>query len=346
MWMVVMLHVFGNGQVLGNTTTGSANWLLGNILNSFCIVAVNCFALISGYFLCTSRFKLKKLGAIWTMCAVWSVILYCLASFVLGTDVFSVSGLIKSLLVFTWQPWWYVTQYILLYLCIPFLNAAIQSMTKGKHLACCMVAIFVFSLLPTITIFGSDFSGIGTGFSFIWLICLYLVASYIRLHVSQPAKVQYRWLMAYLVCVMVTSAECILRDVITISGKMNLFYAYNSIVCFCSSLGLFMFFRSVQISSDLVASVTSSIAPLTLAVFLIHHYPQNKVWLWDTLHPYTYANSPIMIPYAIGCSLLIYIVCIGAEFLRIKLFTITQIEKLIDWLCDFFQRWIQKSIWV
>ena len=37
MWMVVMLHVFGNGQVLGNTTTGSANWLLGNILNSFCI---------------------------------------------------------------------------------------------------------------------------------------------------------------------------------------------------------------------------------------------------------------------------------------------------------------------
>lgn len=338
MFMVVVLHAFGNGKALAMSTTGSLNWLLGNIINGFCIVAVNCFALISGYYLCTAPFKLKKLARLWLMSVFWSIVLYLLSAFVLHTDTFSLNGIVKSVLVFTWKPWWYLTQYILLYLCTPFINSAIHSMTKGKHFSCCVVAITIFSILPTITIFGSDFSGIGTGFSFIWLICLYLVASYIRLYIVQPSSVEWRWLTVYVLFSLIVAGESLIRHVVVIPGNMNLFYAYNSTVCFGSSLGLFMFIRSCHISSRLVYKTIEFVSPLTFAVFLIHHFPQNKELLWETIHLYSYGDSPLLILYVIGFSILIFSICIMAEYLRVLLFKLIRINSFVDVVCDRIQR--------
>ena len=63
MMMVVVLHYLGKGKLLGDLAqpnmgnVGIAAWLL----ESFCIVAVNVYMLISGYFLCMSHFKITRL---------------------------------------------------------------------------------------------------------------------------------------------------------------------------------------------------------------------------------------------------------------------------------------------
>ena len=63
MMMVIVLHFLGKGGLLAELTnpslgaTGTVAWLL----ESFAIVAVNVYMLISGYFLCTSSFKLSRL---------------------------------------------------------------------------------------------------------------------------------------------------------------------------------------------------------------------------------------------------------------------------------------------
>ena len=63
MMMVVALHYLGKGELLTDLSgealggAGLAAWLL----ESFCIVAVNVYMLISGYFLCSSSFKPSRL---------------------------------------------------------------------------------------------------------------------------------------------------------------------------------------------------------------------------------------------------------------------------------------------
>lgn len=63
MLMVVVLHYLGKGGLLAELTgeglgaVGAAAWLL----EAFCIVAVNVYMFISGYFLSMSSFKLSRL---------------------------------------------------------------------------------------------------------------------------------------------------------------------------------------------------------------------------------------------------------------------------------------------
>ena len=62
MLMVISMHYFDKGNVkisLGDTQTAVS--VLAWLFHSFCIVAVNCYVLISGYFLVESSFKWKKL---------------------------------------------------------------------------------------------------------------------------------------------------------------------------------------------------------------------------------------------------------------------------------------------
>ena len=66
MLMVVCLHAFNHGGLVeGTLVPGTANFYLGNAMFALCLPAVNCFVMISGYFLCTADFKLKKLVSIW-----------------------------------------------------------------------------------------------------------------------------------------------------------------------------------------------------------------------------------------------------------------------------------------
>lgn len=61
MLMVVCLHFFNHGGLHDSMTPGSCNWFLGNFLYAASLVAVNCFVILSGYFLCTAQFKAKNL---------------------------------------------------------------------------------------------------------------------------------------------------------------------------------------------------------------------------------------------------------------------------------------------
>ena len=60
MLMIVTLHFLGKGGVLG-VAAMSSRYNLAWAIEEVCIVAVNCYVLISGYFLIKSRFRLSRL---------------------------------------------------------------------------------------------------------------------------------------------------------------------------------------------------------------------------------------------------------------------------------------------
>ena len=60
MMMVVVLHYLGKGGLLPDLTAPlSVQDMAAWLLEAFCIVAVNVYMMISGYFLCESSFKLR-----------------------------------------------------------------------------------------------------------------------------------------------------------------------------------------------------------------------------------------------------------------------------------------------
>ena len=99
MIMVVCIHTVGwGGLVEGALVPETANWYLGNAMHTLSLQAVNCFVLISGYFLCTAKFRLSKLASTWMQAAFYSVGIYLVLVHIGGTQ-FSLKELIKCALV-------------------------------------------------------------------------------------------------------------------------------------------------------------------------------------------------------------------------------------------------------
>ena len=60
MFLIVLGHAMIHGQVLDAVAANSPNYFLLHVLRAFLSVHVNCFVLISGYFLCTHEFRIRK----------------------------------------------------------------------------------------------------------------------------------------------------------------------------------------------------------------------------------------------------------------------------------------------
>ena len=54
-----------HGHVLDTLSPNSINYYIVNILRAILSVHVNCFVLISGYFLCSYKLRLSKVFFIW-----------------------------------------------------------------------------------------------------------------------------------------------------------------------------------------------------------------------------------------------------------------------------------------
>lgn len=342
MLMVVCNHIISWGGLLeGEIEPMSPIWLAGNTMFVFLLPAVNCFVLISGYFLCTSEFKLKKLVSLWVQTAFYSVGVYLLVCLFSETLQFSFIGFIKSCLVITMRHYWFVTAYVLLYIVFPFLNCAIQAMNKRLHALCCMVLLGVFSLMSNL-LYIVDFTGVYGGYSFLWFCVMYMVAAYIRLYVPVRVKHQKWMLPISALCSLIICGEKYIAYLVTphIFGSVMLegfFYSYNSIIAVPCALTLFQGFRGMQIESLICNKLIRFFAPLTFTAYLIHGQPNFRGILLDMLDANAYVQSFVVFPYIIICALGVVLFSCAVEWLRRLLFQKCGITGAIDKICDRFQ---------
>jgi len=133
MLMVVTLHFLGHGGVLANVRLFSANYFVAWMIESLAYVAVNCFVLISGYFLVNSKFKVNKLVTLYGQIWFYSVVIYLLFS-VFGHVEFEPKVFTCCLLPISTKQYWFATNYVVLYLFSPFLNIAIRAMTVSSQI--------------------------------------------------------------------------------------------------------------------------------------------------------------------------------------------------------------------
>lgn len=276
MMMVIALHYLGKGGLLPSLTEeslggrGAAAWLL----ESGCIVAVNVYMLISGYFLCTSRFKVSRLfgliGQVWLYSVAFGL-LGALTGAVAQTPV-DTHYFLTLLFPISMEHYWFMTAYIFLYLLLPFLGAAVKRMTKAQLQLAAALLFTAFCVLKSILPVRLETDE--KGYNCLWYLCVFVAAAYIRRFGLAFLEKKGRGLLLYVGGVLLTfGGTMFLRFVCLKTGSLERMVGvcmeYNHILPFAAALGLFGVFLRLRIEGK-TADVIKRIAPYTLGVYLLH----------------------------------------------------------------------------
>ena len=320
MLMIVSLHYWGKSGFTDSAEISTPGFFLAWIVRSCCYCAVNCYILLSGYFMSGGKFKMSKAIKIWLQVFEYSFLIYlftCLA----GINTFSVSSLIKCFLPITMEEYWFVTKYLLLLFLSPFLNVYIERCDRRQLGLTCIVSLILFSVLPTVFCY-NDYTNIVDGYSLLWFVTLYLVAAYVRIYGLEYIESKQNCLIGYGV-----NASILLLSKVVIYllsshflGKAiysNLLFRYNVFFVFMSSLFLFGFFRNITIKSVVVGRVVAIFAPATFGVYLIHLAPSLKDWLWkEVINPVRFNNVLVLLVNYLVVVLCVFLICSFLEMLR------------------------------
>lgn len=324
--------------------------MLGNLVYTPGLVATNCFVLVSGYYHCTSKFKLRRIAVMWVEVFVYSVGILLLGC-IRDPSYFSFELLFKALFPVSSERYWFVTAYILLQILAPFLNRLIECMDKRMHFVCCLTLVGVFCVwnnIATLVFAGRDFTKLSSGYSVYWFCVLYMLAAYFRKYVPKRIKKQKWMLPAFLFLVLCTALTRILFGFISSPALRECFSVERfslrcSVFLLPASLCIFQFFRGLELARGL-EKFTASVYPLIFAVYLLHcnEYMNTRLWAW--LKVPEQMNNPWMVLYALACAFGIFAVCCAVEWVRRKLFSVLRIEEAVGCVCDRVEQKTKKRI--
>ena len=275
MMMVVVLHYLGKGGLLpGLTAPLSAQDTAAWLLEAFCIVAVNVYMMISGYFLCESSFKFSRLLQLWLQVWIYSVVIGVLAAAtgIVPAQEISTHYYLTLLFPVTMGHYWFLTAYVFLYVLLPLLGEGLRRMTKQQFQVALVLLFTTFCLLKSVLPFRLEEDS--KGYDCIWYLCVFCVAAYIRRFGIPFLQKKSHALILYLTGVFGTFGEAMLLHLFYLkTGSLELIlkipYEYNHIFPFLASVGLFCLFLNSRIQGK-IGGVAVKIAPYTLGVYLLH----------------------------------------------------------------------------
>ena len=276
MMMVIVLHYLGKGNLLVNLEN---EWLypaeaLAWLLESFCIVAVNVYMFISGYFLCTSAFKLSRLIQLWLQVWMYSVVIGLIGAFtgVMEETAFDTHFLLTLIFPVSMNHYWFMTAYIFLYVLLPLLGMAVRKMTKTQLQFAALLLLFVFSVQKSVLPVRLETDEFG--YNCLWYICVFVAAAYVRRFGIAFLDKKGRGIALYVVsCLLIFGGTFALRQIYLWTGSlgrmMKMCMEYNHILPFLAAVGLFGAFCRMKVSGKF-ATFICRISPYTLGVYLLH----------------------------------------------------------------------------
>ncbi len=277
MLFVVLLHFNNHGVNIDLINFAGALTLqngIGHLIESFAIVAVNCFVLISGYF--GLSFKVKSILKLYLQCffiGIFGYILYLLFT----PNELELSKLLARVFAFTRNRYWFLYAYLFLYFISPLLNYAIEKMSRNEYkkmLALLSIFIFYFSYIRSV--------GDNTiGMSYVQFIFVYLIGRYIGIYIKQDVikKYQFRWLLGYFITSVFVFVLAILEQKFHLQVVFLRPYPYNSILVVLGAIFLLLFMLSLDFRSKMINWVATS----CFAVYLLQ---ENPYFGFNVLYPH------------------------------------------------------------
>lgn len=335
MLLIVFLHSIDHSGVLENAEHCSAGmYFYVRFTYALCQVCVNIYVMLSGYFLVTSQFRLKKLVTLWIEAVFYAFVLR-LVFILTGAKPFSLASLISCCFPILTGRYWFITIYVGLYLIFPFLNILIRAMDRKQHalLNICLFGLFSLwnSIHPSIAGMNS-----GGGWGLAWFVVLYLAAAWLRLYYTPDGKF-VRWLAVFVIIpALMVFLQCLLQwDIMPriVLSVVEHWFRYDSAPVYIMTMCLFVGFLNIQIGNAKVANVIRYVAPLTFGVYLIHAHADVSPWSWEVLslpEKMSASNFPIV---QIGAVMMIFLICVVLDVLRKATFGVLNNSSVITKIC-------------
>ena len=146
-------------------------------------------------------------------------------------------------------------------------------MTQKEHQVVIVGLLLVFSLPKSLLPIGIPTDRMGYDFG--WFLCLFLVASYIRIYGIPFLEKKYRALAIYFVGVAGIWGISFLFSVLSGRGlplayAAGMPYCYNHILVLLAAVALFYVFKNIEMREGKVSRLICKISPYTLGVYLLH----------------------------------------------------------------------------
>ena len=332
MFMVVLLHILGKGGVLRSVNIFSGKYYIAWFMEIAAFCAVNCYALISGYVGINSRHRYAKIVSLWVQIIFYTLLITCCFT-VFRPDTVDSAAWMRTIFPITKSHYWYLSAYFGLFFMMPLLNAAVNNLSK-KELSRFLIAVLaVYGLIPNIL--QNDPYAMSFGYSMIWLCILYVLGAFIKRYDVFSSVGKIKALAIYSLCIMITWGSKIVISRITLNMGGEIKYSdtlvqYTSPMIEIAAIALLIFFSKLKIKADFVKKLISIFAPATLGVYIIHeNFFIRNYCLYNGVKSFTNSHAIVMAIKVIATALLIYSVCSLAEIIRIKLFRLLRIDKLI-----------------
>ncbi len=320
MLMVCALHLNIICQYRLAKQEGVWEWLSWSGSEALCMVAVNLYAMITGYVCITSSWRISRYIALWFQVAFYTVGIYALVFILFRADLTSSFEFRNVLSHLTTVPlagaYWYFNAYTALFLIIPFLNTLLLKLSSAAQTKL-LAVLLVF--LPLMKVYEG-------GYNAGWLGTLYCAGAFIRLH-HIPIRRSSIYFLFYLLGI--AGFGILLRT--PLHGVRDILFSigYDSPFLIIATLSLFLAFKNLDIKHQWQKKVIRFVAPLTFGVYLVQCHPVVFHFLrrWGDQFITEYGH-PVWAPLVGG--LCLFTACASVDWLRLHIFRWCHTKMLAD----------------
>jgi len=313
---IVILHIIGKGGAMKALEDANAAKYWSTEWLSICaLCSVNVFAIISGYL----GVGKKNATVYRTFELIATVLFFCLVitgifCILMPEKVLNIENVANGIFPALADRYWYITNFVPILLLQPFLNKMILILTERQHKWLCMISLTVFTVLPSAT--GKDMFVFDAGYSFVWLLCLYVFGAYLKRERVDAFKIPKRYLV---LAFFGMSAVLLFGNLFLayLTGRnYKFFVGYNSPITLLMSLAVFWLLKNANIKAG--QGLLKHISLVAFDVYIIHCH----IFVYDYVMDDSFAWIPKLsvwlgIPLIIASAVAIYAVCAVVGIVRI-----------------------------
>lgn len=277
---------------------------------------INCFVLITGYFMCKSRLTVRRYLKLLLEVYFYRIVFFGVF-LALGRENLTLRRLLYLLLPFSSIDKGFTSCFLAFYLLIPFLNIGVSHMSRKQHLTLIGLLLLIYTIVPTIP-------GLDVSFNYVsWFVVIYFIGSYLRLYEIPLLEKHTGWKLLVVLFISIASIFSLAFLSRRMGAHINLSYYLlsdsNKPLALLTAVLAFLWFRSLPIGYH---KWINTIASVTFGVLLIHaNSDAMRTWLWrDTLHNAEMFGRSDFVLHAIFSVFSVYILCTALDFIRIKFF--------------------------
>ncbi len=274
---------------------------------------INCFLMITGYFMCTSSISIRKFIKLMLWIYLYKLVIYGVF-LTIGYETVNLQSTVRLLM-----PVWdfntnFTSCFIGFWLTIPFWNILIRSISKRQHEILLCLLLGMYTILGSIPRFNVSINYVT------WFGVIFLIASYIRLYPLNLYNKKNLWAMLSIISILLGIISILVMHYIGEDESMFLNDS-NKIFAVAIALTTFLWFKSMDIPYNKRINAMGS---STFGVLLIHaNSDAMRHWLWkDFIDCVGHYNLPLfqLIGFSCGVVLAIFLICSMIDSIRIRSF--------------------------